>query len=505
VAGDLKQNGRLSGCGGTRPAARLRAVAFLAGAWLAVGALSGCASLDTGTHVAQKHPAPPKADAEFTPATLREHERILNAYGGAYESPRAQKYVSQTVERLVAASERPDLHYRVTLLNSPGINAFALPNGHLYVTRGLLALANDRAELASVLAHEMSHVIARHAAIREDRARQAALVSQVVSDVLSDPEIGALALAKSKIALATFSRAQEFEADGIGVGISARAGFDPFGAERFLQSLDRNATMRSNTTSPPDPHSVDFLSSHPSTPARIQNAITIARQYSAPGSGERNKAEYLAQINGLTYGEDPTEGYVRGRRYLHPKLGFTFTAPENFTLDNTAHAVLGLGDGGTQALRVDVVRVPIEQSLPEYLASGWIENVDKSSAEIVTINGFQAATATAKSEQWTFRLYAIRFGTDVYRFVFASQRSGADVERTFRESVGTFRKMTSAEIAAAKPLRLRIVTVRPGDTPERFAQQMSFIDRPLERFRLLNGLEPGAALKPGDAVKLVVE
>ena len=146
--------------------------------------------------------------------------------------------------RLVAASERPNLKYKATILNSPAINAFALPNGQLYVTRGLLALANDTSELASVLSHEMAHVIARHAAIREDQVRQAALVSRVASDVFNDPQMGALALARSKIALASFSRAQELEADGVGVGISARAGFDPYGAVRFLTAMGRNAELR---------------------------------------------------------------------------------------------------------------------------------------------------------------------------------------------------------------------------------------------------------------------
>src|SRR5260370_5496098 len=147
-------------------------------------------------------------------------------------------------ERLVAASERPDLHYRVTLLNSASVNAFALPIGYLYAPRGLVELANDNAELAWVLAHEMAHVIARHAAIREDQVKQAALVSRVATDVFNDPQMGALALAKSKIALATFSRAQELEADGIGVGISSRAGFDPYGAVRFLNALGRTAELQ---------------------------------------------------------------------------------------------------------------------------------------------------------------------------------------------------------------------------------------------------------------------
>src|SRR3979411_3103532 len=248
---------------------------------------------------------------------------------------------------------------------------------------------------ASVLPHEMAHVLARHADIREDQARQVALVSRVVQDVLSDPETGALALAKSRIALASFSRAQEFEADGIGVGIAARAGYDPYGAVRFLTSLGRNAELKSNPSqSHIDPRSPDFPPSHPATPERIKNAQGNARQFSAPGAGERDRATYLAGIDGLVYGEDPSEGFVRGRRFLHPKLGFTFLAPEGFSLDNTAQAVLGVKEGGGQALRLDVVRVPAEQTLAEYLNSGWIENIDPKTVEEVVINGLPAATAT---------------------------------------------------------------------------------------------------------------
>ena len=358
------------------------------------------------------------------PAAEREHQRILASYGGVYEDARLQDEIGKLVDRLVAASERPNLKYEVTILNSPAINAFALPNGRLYVTRGLIALANDRSELASVLAHEMGHVIARHAEIREEQARQAAIVGHVVSDVLSDPQMGALALAKSKLTLASFSRAQEFEADGIGVGISARAGFDPYGAARFLNDMQRNAELKSAGGSA-DPRAVDFLSTHPSTPDRVKNALANARQFSGPGNGERDRAEYLASLDGMVYGDDPSEGFVRGRRFVHPKLAFSFLAPPGFTLDNTAQAVLGLKDGGGEALRLDTVRVPAEQSLADYLKSGWLENVDAASVQEFTVNGFPAATATATGEAWSFRLFAVRFGSDVYRFIYAAKNDDA--------------------------------------------------------------------------------
>ncbi len=454
--------------------------------------LAGCSSslLTAGAPPGSLPEAPRlvQPQQQNPPPNTREHQRILAAYNGAYEDPRLEGVLNEVVAKLVAASERPEVHYRITILNSASINAFALPSGQLYVTRGLIALAND------------------HAAMREDQLRQVALVSRVVQDVLSDPETGALALAKSKIALASFSRAQEFEADAIGVGMSARAGYDPYGAVRFLASMGRNAELKSSQEqSHIDPRAPDFLSSHPATPERIKNAQASARQFNAPGAGERDKATYLAGIDGLVYGEDPSEGFVRGRRFLHPKLGFTFLAPEGFTLDNTAQAVLGVKESGGQALRLDVVRVPAEQTLAEYLNSGWIENIDPKSIEALVINGLPAATATAKGDQWVFRLYAVRFGTDVYRFIFASKRTTAETDRTFRESVGSFRRMTLAESQAAKPLHIRIVTVAPGDTVERLASRMAIADRPVERFRVLNGLGPGERVSPGDQVKVVVE
>jgi predicted Zn-dependent protease len=452
-------------------------------------------------------PAPPRAadTADMAPAVLREHQRILAAYGGVYNDPKLQTMLEQTVERLVAASERPDLHYKVTMLNSQSINAFALPTGQLYVTRGLIALANDESELASVLAHEMGHVVARHAAIREEQAKQAALVGRVVSDVISDPEVGALALAKSKLALASFSRAQEFEADAIGIGLAARAGYDPYGAVRFLTSMEHNSQLKPQQTGAIDPRAPDFLSSHPATPERISNALLNARQYTSASSGARDKAAYLAGLDGVVFGEDPSEGFVRGRRFLHPRLGFTFAAPEGFTLENTAQAVLGVNKGGGQALRLDVVRVPAEQTLAAYLTSGWIENIDTSTVESLTINGFPAATAVAKGDQWDFRLYAIRFGSDVYRFVFACKHRTSETDRAFRESIGTFRRMSLAEIDDLRPLRLQIVTVGPGDTVEKLASRMAIADRQLDHFRVLNGLKPGERLNPGSEVKIVVE
>ena len=345
----------------------------------------------------------------------------------------------------------------------------------------------------------MAHVIAHHAALRENEARRVAIDANAALGTATN-STGAIALAKSKLAFANFSRAQEFEADGIGVGIAARAGYDAQGAVRFLTSMSSFAGLRSASSS--DPRSLDFLSSHPATPERIENAANVAGQYTG---GARDAAEFRATLHRLVYGEDPVEGFVRGRRFVHPKLGFAFTAPEGFTLENTAQAVLGAKQGGDQALRLDIVRLETEPSLASYINSGWIENIEPGSVEDMTIGGYPAATATAKGEDWWFRLYVVRYGKEIFRFIFATKTKTPEIDRSFRESINSFRRLSLAEASSAKPLRIKIVTVAPSDTVDRLAARMALLDRQVERFRVLNGLGPNDQLKPGRRVKIVVE
>ncbi|MGR7997655.1 M48 family metalloprotease [Xanthobacter sp. ZOL 2024] len=470
--------------------------------------LTSCANVDLDQASVPLSSGAASEYAGMTPAQQREHERLVASYGGTYDDPELKALIQQVVERLVAASERPDLKYRVTVLNSPAINAFALPDGSLYVTRGLLALANDTSEMSSVLSHEMAHVIARHATIREDQVKQAVLVSRVISDVVNDPDLGALAMQKSRRTLASFSRGQELEADAIGVGIASRAGFDPYGASRFLTDMGKYAEIRStalggsSSSTTPD---MDFLSSHPATPERISIAIANARQYATPGSGERDRALYLSAINGMVYGDDPKEGFVRGRKFFHPKLGFTFTAPEGFSLENTSQAVLGATGSGREALRLDAVRVNPDQSLAQYLSSGWIDGVEINTVETLSVNGFSAATAIARGDQWSFRMFAIRFGSDVYRLIFAARELTPELDKQFRAAATTFRRVSLNEAETVKPLRVRVVSVGLGDTADKLAARMQVPDRHMERFLVLNGLENGNKIKYGDKVKIISE
>jgi predicted Zn-dependent protease len=447
--------------------------------------------------------AAPRTTGQQTP-TSQEHKKLVASFGGEYRAPATERMLNDVMGRIARASDDPNQTYRVTILNSPVVNAFALPTGDLYVTRGLLALANDTSEVAAVMAHEVAHVTAKHAVQRAELERRSAIVSRVVAEVLEDPQAGEAVQVRGKFSLASFSRAQELEADQIGVRTMAKAGFDPYGAARFLASLGRQSAMRASMMGERN-QTTSFLSSHPSTPERVSKALLSAREIGAPGLGEGDRQTYLVAIDTMAFGDDPSEGVVRGRRFMHPQLGFTFTAPEGFALENSSAAVVGVGGNGSQALRFDSVKVSGGTALETYITSGWIDGVEIAQVETLTIGDLPAAIAVARGEEWTFRLAAIRMGNATYRFILASRQLSPEVDRAFLEAIRSFRPLSAAEAASIRPLRIAVVTAKPGDTIESLAERMAPSDRSVERFAILNGLERGGAVKAGERYKIIVE
>jgi len=432
-----------------------------------------------------------------------EHLKLVGTYGGVYSNPKVEALVARLVGRLVEASDRPNLNLRVTILNSPAVNAFALAGGDLYVTRGLIALANDESELAAVIAHEIAHVTADHASQRQRQAEAAALAKRV-SDVVMDPSIRADTRQTAELSLATFSRQQELEADRIGVKTLAAAGFDPFAAARFLEAMGRFAELPTMTTSTQERPS--FLSSHPSTPSRVAQAKRAARGFGAPGLGRTARNAYLRSLDGMLYGDDPREGFVRGREFAHVELGIAFRVPDGYVLKNTSAAVLAT-DGEHTAIRFDTVAVPDDEPLTDYLRAGWVKGLVTDSIRTSEISGREAATASALVEGWSFRIGVVRGPDRVYRFIFASSRPATDYETAFRDTLRSFRVLTAAQKEAMKPLRIDVVAVRQNETVATLARRMDGVEPRMRRalFETLNGLEPGQDVEPGDLVKLVVE
>jgi len=470
--------------------------------------LAGCNSLLTAgspppvaTTLGNSATATPSKPSPEDSAGAEEHARIVAAYGGIYHDDRVEQSVARIVGRVVAASDKPDQSYRITILNAPAVNAFALPGGYLYVTRGLLALANDSSEVAAVLAHEIGHITANHAMERQNKARNALLVSRVVTDVLDDSS-GKLALAASQRTLASFSRQQELEADAIGVRTIGKAGYDPYAAARFLNAMARYSGYRANLGVAVDKRP-DFLATHPATPERVDFATRAARQFGAPGVGEVDRDRYLQGIDGIVYGDDPSQGYVRDRTFIHPSLGVSFTVPEGFVIDNTSDAVLATGTDGT-ALRFDAVGLPKNSDLGAYLKSGWVNGLVEGSVRTFTVNGMPAASASAKAKGWVFQIAVVQVATGAtYRFIFANEQVTPTFTQAAQVTVDTFRKLDPVELAKLKPLRVRVLVAAAGDTEDTFVRKMKGVERPRDLFRALNDLPPGAPIAAGTRVKVV--
>ena len=443
-----------------------------------------------------------QANAKLAELAKAQHPRILATYGGEYSDPKLERMVAKVVGSLTTVSANPTQTYRITILNSPNVNAFALPGGYLYITRGLLALANDSAELAAVIAHEMGHVTANHGLQRQRLEAEEGLATKVVSDVLGDSPTAKAALIRGKLRLAQFSRNQELEADAIGIKSVGEAGYDPYAAGRFLQSMSAYTDFRS--ISGATDASLDFLATHPNTPQRIELAQRHAREFGPPGVGTRDRDSFLAGIDGLLYGDTPEEGYVRGNTFLHPRLGVSFSVPEGFVIDNSAAAVTATGPGD-MAVRFDGVSLDEGRSLTDYIRSGWVAGLDDSSVRQETINGNEAATAHARAEGWQFDITVIRAGKQVYRLLTAAPTASTSLDAVANTVSGSFHMLSAADKAALKPLRIRVVSVQPGQTAGSLAAQMVGVDRKLDLFRVLNAMGPGASVSAGDKVKIITD
>ena len=462
--------------------------------------LGACVADQTGATV---RPAVVRVPAEAPRTTGRErvadadHLKLVASFGGEARAPNVTRLLTEVTDRLVKASDRPDQAYAVTLLDSPVVNAFALPNGRLYVTRGLVALASDTSEVAAVLAHEMAHVTLNHATARSELELRSALVSRVVADVLNDPDTGAQLQHQSRFALARFSREQELEADATGVRTLAKAGYDPFAAGRFLTALNRSTALKAGGSTEPD-----MLATHPGTAERIAPVTRAARRIGAPGIGADDRATYLAAVDGLAYGDNPRDGAVRGHRFIHPGLGIAFEVPEGFALENTRSAVLGTTPDGNRRLLFDQIEAKDGQPLDAVLKASWNDAFDPAGFETREVSGHPAAFALSRGKDWTFRLAAIRIGDSTYRMIMAA-KGAADPDPAFRRWTATLVAIPPDEVVL-RPLRLQVVQAT-STSAEELARRMAVPDRALDRFLVLNGLERGAQLVPGRSYKIVAE
>lgn len=451
----------------------------------------------------------------------QEHPKLVDQFGGDYPDASLAAYVSRVGQAVAKHAEVQDVPYTFTVLDDDDINAFALPGGYVHVTRGLVTLASNEAELAGVLGHEIGHITARHAAQRYSSATAANLgigILSILGAVAGLPSemtqmAGSGLQAGASVYLQSYSRDQEMEADSLGIRYMAQAGYDPDAMVSFFRKLD--AWTRLQAAEVGDPAAADrfdIMASHPRTADRVQQAARLAA--SAEGPGEKlDQTAYLKAIDGVLFGDSPAQGFRRGRDFIHPQLRIAFTVPAGFVLKNSAQQVLATGPNGALIVFDAERRAGVARQVPDmatYLSQVWARSLPLAGAERLQINGAAAATGVARLQTRggaaIVRLVAIRGGADsIWRFIFLAPPSDAQrLQADFQRTAMSFRLLSAAEAAAAKPWRIDVVMVQEGDTAESLAQRMAIDEDRLETFRALNGLDGGARLSPGQQVKLVV-
>jgi len=448
-----------------------------------------------------------------------EHPKIIKQFSGAYDEVQVSGYVAQIGATLARVSELPDLQFHFTVLNSDQVNAFALPGGYVYVTRGLIALAENEAELAGVVAHEIGHVTARHTAERYSQAMAANIglsIVGIIGSVYGAPrETAQLISVGAEAVLSGYSREQELEADMLGVRYLGRAGYDTNAMTTFFKKMKAQDELRAKITGQQTgEEAFNFRSSHPRTTERIKQAIQLANE-NGSASRRTDRDRFLNHVDEMIFGDDPKQGIRKGRRFVHPDMRLEFTVPEDFYMLNSPTQVVARHKNGAVIvfdMENDREKARANADLRHYLTRVWGRKLDLNNVEQLNINGMTAWTGSLRKNTRNgprdIRLIAIR-GDDasqIFRLVFLTptdefDRMADDLKRT----TYSFRRLSDAEAATIKPLRIQVRETKAGDTPQSLSEQMNIDAFNLEWFNLLNANNRSESFPAGKRVKLVSE
>jgi predicted Zn-dependent protease len=439
----------------------------------------------------------------------QQHPQIVEEFGGEETGARGA-YVRNVAARVTVHSnvQGGANAFRVTTLNSPVMNAFAVPGGYLYFTRQLLGLMNDEAELASVIGHEAGHIAARHSQERQRAGLLSQLLAVGAAVVTGSGQLGQLAGQLSQGIFLKYSRDQEYEADDLGVRYLAAAGYDPRASASFLGSLGAATSLEARAAGRNDERSApSWARTHPLSADRVRRATQKA---AATGrtAGLRNRDQFLAQVEGMMIDDDPKQGVIEGRTFRHPDLRIRFSVPDGYGMQNGVRAVTIAGQrgqaqfAGGQATNLSTYIGQVFRSI-----GGNQMQINYSQPQSTTINGIPAAYSSARvaTQQGQLDLTVVAYQWDsdtAYHFAMITPAgSGIGPFESMVQSIG---RLSTAEAAAIRPRVIDVVTVGRTDTVDSLANRMAYNDLKQERFRVLNGLAANQGVTAGQKVKLVV-
>ena len=478
-------------------------------AWLAALLLVGCATVTN----------PVTGEREFTVLSTAEEVRLgqqsaqaVKEQIGLVRAPKLERVVNAIGERLAALSPRQDVSYRFAVADMPEPNAFALPGGWIYVSRGLLTITQSETELANVMGHEVGHVAALHAAQRQTRSTWVGLGTVLGTAAASVLGGGAAAQGAAQLGqvvgaglIASYSRDQERQADQVGQDLSARGGWDPAGMASFLHTLERWSTLKTG-----EPRLPTFLDSHPMTSERVQTTRTRAAQIS---KAERpqvvgSREAFLRTLEGLLVGPDPAEGVVREAAFLHPGLDLWMALAPGWQTVNQPTALASQAPGG-EALWI--LQAQGESGDPRRAAAAWLQQneVEVLQDSRAPIGDWPAYSLRARGQSQSgpveLRLTWVAHPKLMLRLTGAASPARSDAYApTFERLARSLRPLTAAERRSITERRLRVVEARAGESLAALSRRTGNAWG-LEETAVANGLTVEARLAAGTPVKIAVE
>jgi predicted Zn-dependent protease len=483
----------------------LRSAAVLA----SVLALSGCAT----------NPVTGKADvvtmsaAQEVEIGRKMHPRVLQQYG-RYSDEALQAYVNDIGQRIARVSHLPDLQFTFTVLDSPDINAFALPGGYIYITRGIMAYLNSEAQLVAVLGHEVGHVTARHAVRQQSGATAAGVGATVIGILTGSGDLANVASMAGTALVRGYGRDMELEADAIGAEYLERMGYQPEAMIDVVRLLKNQEMLevqiaRQEGREPRVYHGV--FSTHPDNDTRLKEVVSEARKAGDAAEARPDGREaYLQRIAGLPIGPSREQGVVRGSRFYHGTLGVTVAFPSGWTVQNQPTKVVATTPQKDALLQLSATAPP-QNVQPRELLAKLQPGVPLQGAEPLEINGLTGYTAIARDvalpwgNRGPARYAVVYYNGLAYVFMGATRLNSAmsATDPLFLSSIKTFRRLRDNEFALAEPNRIRLIKATPQTRLEALASASPIEKYPVERLRLLNDLYPNKEPVAGQWLKVV--
>ena len=437
------------------------------------------------------------------------HPKIIAEYG-RYGDEALQAYVQSVGEKLAAVSHRTDLVYRFTVLDSPVVNAFALPGGYVYITRGLMAYLNSEAELAAVLGHEIGHVTARHG-VRQQSAAQAANLGYTLGSILFPELRGAASQNVFNILggalLSGYGREHELESDRLGAEYLAKSGYNPEAMIDVISVLKDQATFAEAEAKKQGREYQGYhglFASHPDNDTRLKQVVGEAEKYTQARNGEIKRELYLQRVDGMTFGDSEAQGIRSANRFYHLSMRFALAFPQNWHINNNPKSLQAIAPEGKAFMEMGATDINRKLS-PEQFITQRLKVDDLRSGQALNNNGLEGYTGITVQKNKPLRIGVVYLRDQAFIFFGSTENSREfnDYDSRFLETINSLHSLREDEIPLARELKLEIVKVGANDSYAQWAKSSRISNSPLQQLQLLNDDYPNGQLREGDLAKRV--